>query len=275
MVIVGAALLWILALPDVTIRTEARDSGQSGEVTTNVLYIKGPNQRRESILTLADGDHVLPVEFTQCDQERIVELNPAARIYGYRSLSPLTAAANSFSVTMPKRSAGPTVDINIDYVDTGERRQVGAFVARHVITTTTVRPGPGAISPSELRTQDGWYLDVPPFACGAWGHYRATLLAGRQGERVTVTKHGAPPTGLAIEETDRNDLEGIRVERTVRLIEISDRSIDPALFTIPSGYRAALPLPAGGVDMTQPDTWANRAKAYWQYASRWIQQMLR
>jgi hypothetical protein len=94
-VIATAALVGILSLPDVTIRTETRDrSAQPGVVTTNSLYIKGRNQRRESIVRLPNGAQTpnLPVEFTQCEQRRAVELNAVAHIYAYLSLGPRPAS---------------------------------------------------------------------------------------------------------------------------------------------------------------------------------------
>jgi hypothetical protein len=161
----------------------------------------------------------------------------------------------------------------IDHADTGERRPVGPFIARHVVTTSTVEGGPDSVTQQSVRTQDGWYIDVPSADCDS-SHARGYLAVLSAGERLHITTHGAP-IGLAIDETDRETSAAASSERITRLIEISEQSIDPALFTVPDDYQPALRLPIGGFDMTKPDTWHNRADAYWQYASNWFRQLLR
>jgi len=36
------------------------------------------------------------------------------------------------------------VKVTVESVDTGDRRQIGRYTARHVMTTTTTEPSPGA-----------------------------------------------------------------------------------------------------------------------------------
>ena len=55
--------------------------------------------------------------------------------------------------------------ITIDSVDTGERRQFEHYTARHVKVKTKFEPGPGASTPASIEQADGWYLDLPGFAC--------------------------------------------------------------------------------------------------------------
>lgn len=51
--------------------------------------------------------------------------------------------------------------ITIDAVDTGERRTLGGYIARRVITTTKTESGRGTSVPASESTQDGWYIDLP------------------------------------------------------------------------------------------------------------------
>jgi hypothetical protein len=57
------------------------------------------------------------------------------------------------------------VKVTINTVDTGERRQVGSYSARHVITTTTAAPSPGATTRASESVEDGWHIDLPPAGC--------------------------------------------------------------------------------------------------------------
>jgi len=59
----------------------------------------------------------------------------------------------------PTVDSGGTLQIWIENVDTGERKQIFGHVARHIITREKRVAGPGACSkPSESET-DGWYID--------------------------------------------------------------------------------------------------------------------
>jgi hypothetical protein len=58
-----------------------------------------------------------------------------------------------------------TVRNTIKTVDTGERRQVGSSSARHLITTITTDPSPGASTRPSESVADGWHIDLPPTGC--------------------------------------------------------------------------------------------------------------
>jgi hypothetical protein len=155
-------------------------------------------------------------------------------------------------------------------VDTGERRQVGSYSARHVITTTTTDPSPGAITRPSESVEDGWHIDLPPAGC--WdtgdGHFFVTGSVVRSGgalERMNVEFRGAGRRGFPIEQTTRRRGEHEPpITTRVKLIEFSEAVLDKSLFDVPAGYRPALPRLIGRFDMTKPDTVANRLAACWQ-----------
>ena len=51
--------------------------------------------------------------------------------------------------------------------------------------------------------------------------------------------------------------------------------LDETLFTVPPGYRPALPRLHGGFDITKPDTLVNRLVSYWEEATAWTRLILR
>jgi hypothetical protein len=155
-----------------------------------------------------------------------------------------------------------------DTVDTGERRQVGSYVARRVRTTIAVEPSHGANTPASTRETDGWYVDLPGLDCSE-AEATAYLIVGQgfgpggRRDRHQYRAKGTARRGYAIEETNRfTHAGGTNVER-VELIELSEHPLDVSLFEIPRDYRPALPLVRGGYDMTTPDTVANRLRGYW------------
>jgi hypothetical protein len=56
--------------------------------------------------------------------------------------------------------SGGEVTVTTDSVDSGERRQVGSYQARHIKTTITVESGSEAVSHKSTTEIDGWYLDL-------------------------------------------------------------------------------------------------------------------
>lgn len=264
-------------VPDLTIETRETIDLPQSTVQTTTLYFKGAWQRRDLHLQFPSA---LPGQrragqstIVRCDERRTLELNHDARLYGW---APLTfTRRHLFSVGSRLRqrpeppAAGADVKIVIETVDTGERRQVGSYSARRVITTTTTVPGPGAHMPRGTMVQDGWHIDLPPAGCWNAGDEHAFLIGsvvrpGEAPDRIHVEVRGGGRRGFPIEETTRRRSEGgPPVATKVTLIEFSDAVLDASLFDVPAGYRPALPRLNGGFDITKPDTVANRLAVCW------------
>lgn len=264
-------------VPDLTIKIRETIDLPQSTVQTNTLYYKGAWHRRELDLqfpsALATQRTVRHSTITRCDERRTLDLNHEARLYGW---SPLTfIGRDTYSVRSWLRgrpeppASGADVKITVNTVDTGERRQVGSYSARHVITTITTDPGPGARTRPSESVEDGWHIDLPPAGCWSAGdqHAFATLSVVRSGEapdRITVEFRGAGRRGFAIEQTTRRRGEHEPPFTTrATLIEFSEAILDKSQFDVPAGYRPAVPHLIGRVDMMKPDTVANRLAAYW------------
>ena len=265
-------------VPDLTIKTrETLDLPQS-TVRTSTLHFKGAWQRRELYLQFPSA---LPAQWTvryatitRCDERRTLELNHDARIYAWSPLNfigkDVYRMRSRWREGPEPLAVGPEVKVTINTVDTGERRQVGSYSARHVITTTTTDPSPGAKTRPSESVEDGWHIDLP--CAGCWdagdGHFFVTGSVVRADgvlERMHVEFRGAGRRGFPIEETTRRRGEHEPpITTTVKLIEFSEAVLDKSLFDVPAGYRPALPRLIGRFDMTKPDTVANRLAAYWQ-----------
>ena len=105
-------------------------------------------------------------------------------------------------------TAVPQVKIMINTVDTGERREVGSYSARHVITTITTDPSPGATTrPSRIRR--GWLVYRSPvrwlLECRRWAFVRPTVVCFCGAlERLNVEFRGAGRRGFPLEQTTRH-----------------------------------------------------------------------
>src|SRR3954466_15557983 len=265
-------------VPDLTIKTRGTIDLPQSTVETNSLYFKGAWQRRELYLQFPSA---LPAQrtvrhttITRCDERRTLELNHEAQLYAWSRLNFIVRDVYSVRSWWRQRpeppAAGADVKITVNTVDTGERRQLGSYSARHVITTITTDPSAGAITRPSESVEDGWYIDLPPAGC--WnagdGHLFVTGSVVRPGgapNRMHVEFRGGGRRGFPIEETTRRRGEHEPpITTRVKLIEFSEAVLDKSLFDVPAGYRPALPRLIGRFDMAKPDTVANRVAAYWQ-----------
>ena len=256
---------------DLTVKTERRmPLGHEASVTTTATYFSGARQRRETVPH--DGrDRALDlITIRQCDERRTLILNPESRLYAFMpdGTSAFRRLIQPVIATPPPDPSGATVTMTVDAVDTGQRRQVGSYVARRVKTTRTKS---AAGVEKSVGEQDGWYLDLPDLSCGDEGETMLVLVPDNASLRVE--HRGRARRGFAIEETDRD--ESGNIASTIKLIEFSEAPLDDGLFAVPPGYRAAVPLLSGGHDMTRPDTVRNRLQSYWVHAIEWASSVFR
>jgi hypothetical protein len=278
-------------MPDLMIRTREVHNAPRAATTTEVIYLKGARQRRESVF---DGpartkwnlpSHRGLTHISQCEEHRYLILNDDVKTYAYQPITRSAVYARAvarMAETAPPElrpdgpvgAKSPVVTNTIDVVDTGERRKYGSYTARHVITTTTTEPGPGAVSRAGISQVDGWYLDLPDQNCEdmntrPWT--RTMLVASGQDryERIETKLRGTARTGYPIEVMNRNSGGRFALNSRIELVEISEAPIDDAMFTIPPGYHAAMPDPRGGYDMMKPDTFMNRVESYERVIEDW------
>jgi hypothetical protein len=282
--------------PDLTIKTHRTlgDPNANHAVHSETIYLKGARQRHESTYEWPGApDRPAPpsfVQIVQCDEHRTLMLNEEAHLYAYEPmptrtshLSKVVTTNRAATITSPggrELPIGGVTTITVDGVDTGERRTYGRYTARHVVTTTTTAPGPGATTPAKVETEDGWYIDLPPRDCvESDTHIVGSVLtmvnpARRTIDRIEFKQRGTARRGYPIEETQRiqsADMPAGFVSK-IELVDVSDRPLDDELFTVPEGYRPALPRPYAnsGHDMMKPDTFMNRVESYKEAAAMWV-----
>jgi hypothetical protein len=262
----SVAAIVVPTFADLTIRTRHSFDGTSSRPTTEVLYLKGARERREFLYGQPGNIGARHVSIVQCDQRRTVELNPDAKLHSVSVLRDGAEQSKRRGTPLPEEP-GADVTTTFDSIDTGERRQVGSYVARRVQTRVTVEPSAGANTPASTRETDGLYIHLPGLGCSDAETTSMLVVesigpGGRRDRHHYQTK-GAARRGYAIEETTRLTTTGGTSVHRVELIELSEHSLDVSLFEIPRDYRSALPLVRGGFDMTKPDTLTNRLQAYW------------
>lgn len=222
------------AFADVKIKSKQTMSGQSYENTT---YIKGKRQRSE----VMNGQMVT---LNQCDLRRGIQLNSQTKTYvineygdGTTATSPNTPAKNDGVVR-----AGGVITTTMTVKDTGERKQMFGFTAKHLIITMESKSSPDACNATNTKMQfDGWYIDAE-FAldCDQYAQYRSynkqkpACQDRYQMKQVGTAKRGYP----VYEKTTMFDENGKETYSMVNeVVELSKATLDAALFEVPGDYR--------------------------------------
>lgn len=233
-----------VALADLKV---TRKNGSGGYDSQSTVYVKGQRQRTES-------PQMTTIQ--QCDLHRSVFINDRTKMYYIMSDNDTSEMAGASSAPSPapqgpaQTRRGALVQVTENITDTGERKQMFGFTARHIKTRNVTDAPPEACNPGHTESEsDGWYIDLaagmscdtdrptPPPSRRARpdcaDQYRVRRAgAGRLGFPVMVTT-----TYKSTGQGDESMAGGIT--STMEATDISTVTLDPSLFEIPAGYQQA------------------------------------
>jgi len=210
--------------------------------------IKGARERSEQ----HSGYGYDSVNITQCDLKRTIQISDRAKKYIITPLetgepsAPRTPGSPAPASTTPTRRGG-TVEYVTSAIDTGERREMFGFTARHVKSSIAINSSPDSCNPGSRRNElDGWYIDLSvEFNCEL-NRQPPTAPTGRMPsggckDQVKFRREGNAKTGYPLIETVKvyGDNGQLMFSQTKEVVELSRESLDIALFDIPAGYTEA------------------------------------
>ena len=225
-----------VARADVKIKTRQTSQGQT---TENATYIKGKRSRTE-----LSGGRMITIQ--ECDLRRDIQIMPQAKAYTirpYDTAVATTATTQTVSAQPGSVTKGGLVTSIVTTRDTGERRQMFGYTARHVVTTIETKSSPDACTPVDGKMEtDGWYIDAA-FALDCdidrAGAYRVPQQKSGCQDRYETKTVGAAKRGYAVWEKmtsfDREGRESFSMINEV--VELSQAALDAALFDVPADYR--------------------------------------
>ena len=225
-----------VASADTKVKTRQTSGGQTYE---NTSYIKGKRQRSES----NNGQMVV---IQQCDLRRNIQIMPQAQVYviqPYDNPANTTADARANAQPGAPATKGGVVTSIVTTKDTGERKQMLGYTARHIITTMEMESSPEACSQVKSKMQiDGWYIDAEfALECEsgvAYKPYTPPSSGGCQ-DRYVTKQVGTAKKGYPVwEKTTMFDPNGAESFSTVNeVLEFSHATLEASLFDVPAGYR--------------------------------------
>jgi hypothetical protein len=236
--------------------------------TEQTLYITADRRRMEF---RSDNDaspgmqsELSSVFILRCDLGQSFILRPKTEEYSSwpyppKPAKPEQAAQLAVENSDTAEPAKPSLRIETTTVDTGERKEMFGYVARHVITTRKQTPLDGSNSQPSQSVTDGWYIDIDlSISCDAkpsHGSKRTGILSSSSvavgGKQMSIGRPefveiGALETGLPLKETRPFQMttkfsDGTRAASTLlaksEVTVLEKAPLDPALFEVPSGYK--------------------------------------
>jgi hypothetical protein len=275
--------------------------GQFRQLSQQIIYLQTDRKRIEfqnfsgqlqvdGSLRPTNGPRLATI--TRCDLAQSFELNLDDREYRStpyppRSFTHGELARRGLDHPTTYVSDKPTLLIEITTTDTGERKDVFGFNARHVITRRKQTPLEGSSSTPQESVTDGWYIDSKmadtgidlyqrlscdrPRPAGKRDYAYSYLRAGGESkpiDRPEFVTIGEPETGFALNSvvTWKSEYvlpDGSKKKHESRfeshVVEFEARPIDPALFEIPPGFK-----PVDHIARNPAATLANPPNNFWE-----------
>lgn len=154
---------------------------------------------------------------------------------------PMQVNAGGKSLPVTK---GGTMYITTTFKDTGERRQMFGFTARHIIQTVETESSPDSCNPTKSKMEmDMWVIDAEfGLACtqnSTYRQYKPGKSGGGCRDRVVPKTIGSAKSGYPLIQkmTMFDDKGKESYTMTQEVIELSKATLDQSLFEAPADYR--------------------------------------
>jgi hypothetical protein len=242
--------------------------GSAGRSSSHISYLQSDRKRSEFRNYLGDKGGPRLVAITRCDLGQMFELNLDTREYSSAPYPPQPftkeeMARRGMASPIAYVSDKPTLRIEVTTTDTGERKVMFGHTARRVLTTRKEIPLEGSKARPQESETDGWYIDSKLGVGGINLHQRLScdrrFSEGKQSlswvhvavgnqplDRPQFVSIGTPETGFAWQSltTTRGEytlpdgtLKHSDMRYEVRVTQLEEAALDPALFEIPSGFK--------------------------------------
>jgi hypothetical protein len=235
------------------ITTRHSYSGRAYSITT---YYSGDDSRSETqiISGSVKGHHRAVIRRKGTENGQVYDLDLDA--HKYVSYQTDLHGALLGTKSHAGKPSGKTFVINIDVVDTGERKEMFGHVARHLIVHEKRIGGPGnCYAGNSGSEKDGWYFDedvLPKAVRSKRGMsevlaFRFASIDNQYCSDKIETHRTGPPMGFPLKETtvwlsDYGPTGGAykqiaNYSSTTEVLEFVEAPLDPALFEVPAHFK--------------------------------------
>lgn len=206
-------------------------------VSSTETSIKGARER-----TVSQGPNGNSITVHQCDLKRSVSLNEQVQTYlvtdDPQDENALKAAALATGAAAPEPQGGKII-VTATITDTGERKTMYGYPARHLKAKVTQEPSADACT--QVRQSfnvDGWFADIgkEQSACAA---IAPPVQQGNGcSDKVISRRLGTGKLGYPLQETITvPSPDGGTMSIGIITSEVTKQSLPAELFDVPAGYR--------------------------------------
>jgi hypothetical protein len=204
-------------------------------ISSTETSIKGA---RERTVTQTPVGNTITIR--QCDLKRTVTINEAAQAYFVAPDPQDDAAARAAAMVtgMPEAEAGDYITETSTITDTGERKTIDGYSARHLKVKVFVQPSKNACSQqSQDYEVDGWYADIAKEISSCQQSLPPVRESAGCSDRVVHKHTGSAKLGYPLNQTiTLHNGDGGTTQVGVQVTEITKQDLDKALFDVPAGY---------------------------------------
>lgn len=209
----------------------------------STVYIKGPRMRTDIPYERLSGTKMVKSTHSiinQCDLFRRFSFNDHKKKYTVTNYGEGAQAAKA-AATGGKSTGGGSITVSVTGTDTGEHMTLFGYNARRMKQTITITPNGTSCMKSPLTMQiDGWYADVPTFACSLKSD-NATQTQPEGGncnpDKVYYEIKGAAVTGVPLKEIKTITTDGNTITVEEEAIELTSTPLSAEIFEPPAGYK--------------------------------------
>lgn len=245
------------------IRITRRVAVKTGNYET-ITYLKGARQRNEVRHSQSRGKAAEFASVEQCDLKQLIWIDltnkrfavhiggtPSGAVMAFNELQiqPGLQEKHRRAQELARRRGLLTGTTTV--IDTGERREMFGFTARHLKTVTVWEANPKTCdSPGMIAKTDGWYTDLfYGIDCSAdlSGSINQTYLSGigkcfseyaikrrywLEHKRIGPVSLGYPLVESRTNYNDKGEAEVV----TEEVLDLSTVTLDASLFEVPEGF---------------------------------------
>jgi len=211
-------------------------SVEGNAVSSSETWVKGA---RERTVTASPVGNVVTLH--QCDLKRTVTLNEQSQSYLVRKDAEDESVSKAAALMMsggPSTASGGSITQTVTTTDTGERKQLSGYAARHLKTKVVLESSADACTKSNQTYEiDGWYADISKEGLSCAQSLPPVKQSANCTDRIVVRHKGTGKPGYALRETITLQNEGASPTKIeVVTSEISKEPAKAELFDVPSAY---------------------------------------
>ncbi|HZQ24156.1 MAG TPA: hypothetical protein VFA89_15295 [Terriglobales bacterium] len=210
----------------------------AGNSFTSDTYVKGARER--NVMSMPGGASNVTIH--QCDLKRTLNLNEQTQSYLVMPDPDSEDVNDAAALLTGAPSAQPTggkITLTSTIADTGERKQMFGFAARHLKTTVVAESSANACSAVHEKFDiDGWYADIGKETAGC-SRLTPPIRQGQNcQDRVVIRSSGKGKLGFPLAENLTIQNGGAQpVSMNIDVAGIARQTLSADLFDAPAGYK--------------------------------------